>query len=136
MLTNESVLVGRKIKEVKMPDDENIEFFLEDGKKITWRTYGDCCSETWFESIDGIGYLRGGIVVEIIEKEIPKEVQEQLKSTRQESDQLYGYTLIVEIEGGEYDKDYNRIPRRERVDIEFRNSSNGYYGGDVTESEE
>lgn len=127
---NESKLLNKVIKSVSIPDDRHINFELEDGTRVSWVAYGDCCSDTWFENISGLGVLSGNKVIEIIEREIPEAVQEALNPYRQESDQLYGYSLKVEVT---HYRDYRGSVGFEMVDIEFRNSSNGYYGGWIEE---
>jgi hypothetical protein len=125
-----SELLGKVIKSVSLPDDTNIVFLLEDGTEIRWFAQGDCCSETWFENISGIGALSGNKVIEIIPREFTKEVLESLKAYRQESDELYGYSLKVEVT---HYHGYQSSIGYEMVDIDFRNSSNGYYGGWIEE---
>lgn len=76
------------------------------GKFYPFVTHAECCSETWIEHVT---LPRGG------ESEITR-VEEvllgEVMPTRQESDELY------EIKIGP-------------VAVEFRNSSNGYYGGSM-----
>lgn len=74
---------------------------------------GDCCSYSWFESINNPENLMDARVIGIEEKEEYYE-EESFKEGVDEVIKIYGYTLKTH-------KGY--------TDIEFRNSSNGYYGG-------
>lgn len=104
-------LVGKIITEVALSNDkEDIRFTDEQGNFYCYHAYADCCSESWFSDIIQLHDLLGNLVVEVIEKEEEKD----LPGTRQDVDTLYGYTLKT-VQG--------------YCDINFRNSSNGYYGG-------
>ena len=80
-------------------------------EKIYIGTYSDCCSETWFADLIGVGNLLGQIVtgVEILELPPPQD-----ERSRQESDEAYGVRLKTALG---------------HCDVIYRNSSNGYYGG-------
>ena len=82
---------------------------------IAYDAWGDCCSETWFADITGVGALIGGTVQTADEVSMDGYNVEDGR-TRQECDEAYGYKLTT-------DKGY--------ADIVFRNSSNGYYGGSI-----
>lgn len=73
---------------------------------------GDCCSRSWFEHITGICNVIGAIVLDIPELR-PEEIsRENIK----EFDVLQNYQTKLKTNRGE-------------LFIEFRNESNGYYGG-------
>lgn len=109
-------LIGKTIKGYSLKEEGTIlEFDVIVGdetktKKIIYRTEGDCCSTSWFESIDGD--LFAGKVLNV--EEVEMEDANLKPHPQQEEDQLYGYKLTLE----------GHI-----VDIVYRNSSNGYYGG-------
>lgn len=113
-------LVGETVKEVWINDDSTAMVFkTESGKELCYYTWGDCCSESWFSSVTGFGNLIGREVKNVTERvEITG-----LPSERQEEDKLYGY--LIEVPNPNYSfyfPDY--------CEIEFRNASNGYYGGE------
>lgn len=99
-------LVGKTIKAVYANSDE-IYFETNDG---VWRytTEGDCCSTSWFEGITGTEALFGGIVVSTEEETIDS------------FDEGYDYIQVYGIK---------IVTNKGRAVVEFRNSSNGYYGG-------
>lgn len=78
----------------------------------------DCCSESWWADIVGTEALINQRVMGIEELEMP-DVPEDDKRSRQEYDQAYGYRLKTRVG---------------YVDLVFRNSSNGYYGGDLDDA--
>lgn len=78
-------------------------------------TDGDCCSETWWaDAIGVLQYLRGTVVTGIREIEMTDSYNVDDGRTRQEEDSAYGVQVTTD---------------QGAVDLVFRNSSNGYYGG-------
>lgn len=76
-------------------------------------TEADCCSETWFADVlnpEALSYAYI-IGVEILDLPNPEDSR-----TRQESDSAYGFTLKT---------------NKGVCTIIYRNSSNGYYCGDI-----
>lgn len=112
-------LTGLTIKELYVGGEEQdwLVFVTDDGKEVLYETFADCCSETWFADITGVDYLLGATVTSV--EEIKTEEVED-ERTRQEYDTVYGYKLTT-------NKGY--------VDIVYRNSSNGYYGGECAHVE-
>ena len=98
---------------------ENI--FIDKAKENLWvkcveedfilSTEGDCCSKTWIEHIS-VPWREAGPIVEVKEIELGEGA-----ATRQDCDQLYVLRIILQTGGS--------------LDVEFRNSSNGYYGGQM-----
>ena len=108
-------LIGKKITGLRINEDQSVLAFDTDQGVIAYDAWGDCCSETWFADITGVGALIGGTVQTADEVSMDGYNVEDGR-TRQECDEAYGYKLTT-------DKGY--------ADIVFRNSSNGYYGGEI-----
>lgn len=108
-------LIGKKITGLRINEDQSVLAFDTDQGVIAYDAWGDCCSETWFADITGVGALIGGTVQTADEVSMDGYNVEDGR-TRQECDEAYGYKLTT-------DKGY--------ADIVFRNSSNGYYGGSI-----
>lgn len=107
-------LIGKTVTGLRVNEDQSVlAFDHPDGTSTSYRTWGDCCSETWFADITGVAALLGGNVLDVEFVDLPVVDD---KRTRQESDEFYGVKLKT-------DKGY--------ADIVYRNSSNGYYGGDI-----
>ena len=107
-------MLGKYVERVYVSDGENLLMFHNGSVTTTYEACGECCSESWFADITGLDNLRGQTVVgvRILDVDLP----EGDTRTRQESDQVYGYRLST---------------RKGDCDIIFRNSSNGYYGGEL-----
>lgn len=106
-------LIGKKVSAAYVGNADEVLLFLTDAGPIAYKTYGDCCSETWFADIVGVSALIGG-TVRTVEDSVPDDYNDEDGRCRQEYDSVYGHKVVT-------DKGY--------VDIVYRNSSNGYYGG-------
>jgi hypothetical protein len=107
-------LIGKSVIGLRVNEDQSIMAFDHpDGTSTSYETYGDCCSETWFADVIGVSALLGSHVLAVEHMDLP-EVDD--KRTRQEYDSFYGVKLQT---------------NKGIVDIVYRNSSNGYYGGAI-----
>lgn len=106
-------LVGHKVMGIFVSNDEEEMIFVTATGAFRYRTYGDCCSQTWFADMVGVRQLIGGTVrqAESIPMPEPKDVR-----SRSEEDQNYGIQLTTELG---------------TCVIVYRNASNGYYGGSI-----
>ena len=119
-------LVGKRINGIFQGNDGwTLVFRTVDGEWLRYDTDNDCCNSVWFNHINGVNVLtnnsfdllRGALVLSTEDKD------------------------WVNIDGAD---DYDVIEdicftlRTDRgyIDIEVRNSHNGYYGGRVIESEQ
>lgn len=109
-LTGETVSALRLGKDAQ--DAEYIAFLLASGKEHIFMLDADCCSETWMYAIQNVQALFNRVIQEVIP--CPETALDDDGKSRQQYDKLYRYTLATS---------------RGYVDLEFRNSSNGYYGG-------
>lgn len=106
-------LEGVTVLEIRINEDKDrIKLILKDAPSLWISANGDCCSQSWFAHIEGFENLIGNKILKVIERQMP----EPLKNDDFECLQFYGWTLQTE---------------KGNCDIEMRNSSNGYYGGDV-----
>jgi len=106
-----SDLIGKLVTGLKIGDGETVMVVEFEGGQSVYECEGDCCSNTWIADIVGVQRLIGHTVLKVEQLDVP-EVEDG--RTRQEYDQFYGVKLITD---GGY------------VDVVYRNSSNGYYGG-------
>ncbi len=107
-------LIGKKVLKIEI-DKEKQHYlkFTTDSGELLYFAEGGCCSESWFYGMNGVESLIGQ-VVKTVEQVNLGEVLNYIG--RQEWTQAY--CIKVTSIGG-------------HTDIEFRNSSNGYYGGSV-----
>ncbi len=132
-------LVGKKVLKIEIDSERQWYLrFTTDDEVICYVTCSDCCSESWVYALTGLksilGYSSAKEIKEGDEFYSAEEVRQSVPvivkclpvierqheddgKTRQNSDILYRYTLITTNYGF--------------TDIEFRNSSNGYYGGSL-----
>ncbi len=107
-------LIGKIVLGLRVNAEQSIlAFDHPDGSVTAYETEGDCCSETWFADITGVSALIGGRVLEATNIDLPV-VEDGRK--RQDCDEFYGVKLKTD---------------KGMVDIVYRNSSNGYYGGGI-----
>lgn len=110
-------LVGRKVEKIFMNKD-SLRFETDKGP-VVFGVDGDCCSTSYFYDFYGVAnLLKNGPVTEV--KSVPLDE----KSTNGSSDevQCYGYQITTESpEWGQMTSVFS-----------FRNYSNGYYGGSLT----
>lgn len=115
-------LIGKTITKIEIDKDNQHYICFTDSEGNAWcyHAEGDCCSESWFYHI--LGFSGTPVkVLNVAEVEMPNGytyVVNHDGKSRQEEDQIYGYKLTVE--GNSWQR---------HIDVEFRNSSNGYYGG-------
>jgi hypothetical protein len=105
-------LLGRIVLQVWMDKSGRWIRFVTDGMELCYRLEGDCCSESWVYAITGMQYLIGATIMSI--------------------DGVYGFDLPDDGKSRqEFDKIYwiKYVTTKGNVDLEFRNSSNGFYGG-------
>lgn len=120
-------LEGRRVEQLRIEQGDERLIFVTDQGPIAYETDGDCCSETWFADITGVDCLLGHVVTKIEDVEYANydgadgiRPPEEDGRSRQEVDQYYGVKLTTDLG---------------YVDIVYRNSSNGYYGGDCEQTD-
>ena len=112
----QEALIGRQVTKVEVsPDREKITFTTTTGN-VVLSVYSDCCSYTWIEEISDLPALFGTIS-EVNNLDMPDlgSLSTQYCPAPDEV-QYYGLQIITE---------------HGRCTIDYRNSSNGYYGGSL-----
>jgi len=109
-------LHGKWVKTIDFPDDQHVVFTVAYNEQLIYEAEADCCSESWFWHTENMAPLVGRTVMGSRELEMPEWNKAVHGASRQDMDQLYGYEIFYR--GGS-------------VVLEFRNSSNGYYGGSL-----
>lgn len=110
-----AALIGKQIVAFALADDgADIRFDVKEGGPITLVAVGDCCSLTWIESLDAPTALLG-TVLDV--EEIPMPDLGNIDGTRHQGVEVVDYYgLKITTDKG-------------RCVIDYRNDSNGYYGG-------
>ena len=110
-------LLGRTVRGLYIDDDESYLLFDTPSGTVAYRTFADCCSDTWFADILGVRGLLGRRVSRVVQLDLSSlTAAEGDGRTRQEVDEVYGWRLCTDVG---------------TCEIIFRNSSNGYYGGNL-----
>jgi hypothetical protein len=105
-------LVGKTVKALFKNDEGTyLRFVLDDDSEQLYFTEGDCCSKSWVEQIIGLEALIGQKI---------NSVKDYHLETKDDPihDVLNLYKCTLNTSAG-------------RFDIEYRNASNGYYGGSI-----
>lgn len=114
--TQFDTLIGKKILALHINDTKDLIVFDVEGGRIGAAAQGDCCSRSYFQHLSGLEALIGCTVNEITEHEsVTTEGSE--KTHGSDCEQKYGWTFTT---------------NRGRADLDMRNDSNGYYGGNVS----
>lgn len=106
-------LIGRKVTAVYLAKDkEAIRFDIEGGEPIIARVDADCCSHTWIEMVETPENALG-TVTKVEDVDMPGEDGED-----SDGDYIRYYGCKIHTEKGS-------------MLLDYRNSSNGYYGGNL-----
>jgi hypothetical protein len=110
----QNILVGKTIKEVFLASDSKAMKFVTDEGDIIAKADGDCCSDSWVESVDDPTVLIDATVLEVEDTSMP-----DLGSPGEYDGVIAYYGCKITTTKG-------------RAVIDYRNSSNGYYGGNLS----
>ena len=110
-------LIGKKIVNAYLSADKTyLGFILEGGERLAYYTEGDCCSHSWIEYFSNSEYLAGALVLDVQDID---GVEGSSDYTSSDDDCIQCYGVKVILEG------------RPAFELEYRNASNGYYGGSL-----
>lgn len=111
-------MFGKPLAKVTLVDDgDEIRFEFRDGSVVAFGVDGDCCSKSWIEHLEMPNDIVGAII-------LSAEESDTITSDHDEHD---------DENGGESIQVYNTrfVTDRGEIVLEYRNSSNGYYGGNL-----
>lgn len=114
------------LKSVTLSDDkETITFAFEDGSEARFGVEGDCCSQSWIEHLDVPPYVIGEKLVAVSDARTDDLTDDDTANPMQGSEEEYRYRTHECLQV------YQTHFKTAKGDIvlEYRNSSNGYYGG-------
>lgn len=111
---NQNPLIGKTVTAIELAEDRQaIRFLLADGDPVIARADGDCCSVSWIEHISLPAYGFPAMVKEATDIEMP-DLGEQ---PGRDYMQYYGFKVVTD---------------KGDLVIDYRNESNGYYGGNLS----
>jgi hypothetical protein len=108
----ENPMIGKTILAMKIAEDRKAILFVTDAGDVIAKTDGDCCSNSWVENIETPAMGFPAKVLAIEDLNMPDLGQPV------EYDVLAYYGCKVSTDKGDFV-------------IDYRNSSNGYYGGNL-----
>jgi len=111
-MTNKHILEGKTILDIKIADDKMAIKFITSEGDIIAKTDGDCCSNTWIENIELPINGFPAKVLSAVDVEMPDLGNED----EYEKILYYGFKIVTD---------------KGEILIDYRNSSNGYYGGNL-----
>lgn len=108
-----NVLIGKTITELKIAEDKTALLFVTDSGEIKVRCDADCCSFTWIEHIEtpALGFPAKVLSAENIEMPDLGDMPE--------CDVVSYYGFKITTDKGD-------------LVIDYRNDSNGFYGGNLS----
>ena len=124
-----NVLVGKRINGLFIGDDAWALVFRDiNGRHYCFRTENDCCNTVWFNHVNGVATVLGeGNVFDILRGAMVTGVE--AKGWTDDRSDEDGWDVIQ-------DGFWTIATDRGYIDLEVRNSHNGYYGGSVVYDEE
>ena len=102
-------LAGKHLSAVEISDDKTLLVFrLDDGRTLTYTAEGDCCSQSWIEHLTVPSDIAGAEVTGWAEQDMGEKEEDY------ETIKVYQTSFLT---------------AKGEIIVEYRNSSNGYYGG-------
>ena len=122
-------LIGKRINGIFLGNDAwTVVFRTADGKYFRYNTGNDCCNSVWVNHISGVDVVGKGNSFDLLRGALVTGGEDkEWTENRDGSDE--GYEVIQ-------DGFYTLHTDRGYIDIEVRNSHNGYYGGSFEEDED
>lgn len=111
-MNNINPLVGKQLTGMKIADDKLALKFETTEGDVGAYTYADCCSGTWIESVENTVSVFPALVLSVEDLDMP-DLGESWQNGK-ESIAYYGCKVTTD---------------RGVIVIDYRNESNGYYGG-------
>lgn len=118
-------MLNRRLASVTLSEDkERITFAFEDGGERAFGVEGDCCSSSWIEHLEMPPDLAGATLLSVEDGGGVDKTDDDALNPK-----------------GEYGREHECLQvyqttfrtNRGDVTLEYRNSSNGYYGGYLVE---
>lgn len=113
-------MLNRKLASVELDRGrDRITFKFQDGFERSFSVEGDCCSHSWIEHLEMPGDIVGATLL---------DVDDSAPITQDHAEHDGEYPECISVYNTSFKTD------RGEIVLEFRNSSNGYYGGYLVEA--
>ena len=103
-------LVGKTINKMMIASDKKAILFITPNEEVKAKIDGDCCSESWIEHVEILTTFPS-TVISVEDIDMPEPDQSDFECL-----QSYGCKITTD---------------KGTILIEYRNESNGYYGGNI-----
>jgi len=115
-------LHGQRINGIFLANDAwTLVFRTTEGRYLRWDTHNDCCNTVWVNHITGVGCVGDGNVFDILRGAMVLDSEDKgWNDNRANPEDKYD---VIQ------DGFWTIRTDRGYIDIEVRNSHNGYYGG-------
>ena len=107
------ILIGKTINSMQIAEDKKALLFKTTDGDIIAKTDGDCCSDSWVENVELPALGFPAKVIDMQDLDLPG-----IKNPNEDGEVTEVYGCKITTDKGE-------------IIIDYRNSSNGYYGGDL-----
>jgi hypothetical protein len=104
-------LVGRRVLRIGVASDGRYIGFVTFGDRLAFKAVGDCCSRSWIEAVSNAENLIGEVVTKVEDRDMPTPEPQPAKY---DCLAVYGHEIHT---------------AKGTCLVEYRNDSNGYYGG-------
>lgn len=112
-----NILIGKTLTGMKIAADRQALLFQTRDGDILVRVDADCCSYTWVESVELPALGFPAVVTAVEDLEMPEQAEPSKFHTDPEVLVFYGCKISTD---------------RGEIVIDYRNDSNGYYGGSLS----
>lgn len=110
-------MLGKKIAGVKVSSDQStIIFTFQDGFSRSFGVAGDCCSYSWIEHLEMPTSVEGATLTGAYDSAPITQDHSEHDEEKSTDPHIQVYNTVFTTDRGE-------------IVLEYRNSSNGYYGG-------
>ena len=121
-------LVGCVIDSIDLDKGKDtLTITLVDGSRRVYTTEGDCCSQSWVEHLTVPPDIKGATITGIEELEEYGRDATPEETAKSDAEREYGVDVLRIYQTA-------IVTDRGEVVIEYRNDSNGYYGGWLRET--
>lgn len=103
-------LLGKKLVRLEQRGSEGFSLHFADGTEARFDVFGDCCSSSWIEHLETPVDLEGATLMAV------SSAWMDTKENAYDVVKSYETTFVTD---------------RGAISVEYRNSSNGYYGGNL-----
>lgn len=121
-------VIGKSIESVVLDGEaDRIRFTFQDGSERSYGVEGDCCSSSWIEHLEMPNDIKGAVIQSVEDGGgVPWDNHECVQ-TEYDRD----YKVVKEGCGHDSLAVYNTrfSTNKGAIVLEYRNDSNGYYGG-------